>query len=279
MIPVISGLSEIASQYDGFILDLWGVLHDGTEADPGAAHALGELKRFGKRVLLLSNAPRPAQPLVEQMAAMGIGPELYDFLLTSGEATFGFLGCRDRSISGQRLYHMGPAHDESVFAGLGLETVGLEQADFILNTGPWGDETVEDFLPVLTRAAGLGLPMICANPDLWVVRQGQMMPCAGLLAARYEEMGGYVLRFGKPDPAIYAQALGQLGTAPARTLCIGDSMATDITGAVNAGLESLLVGRGIHADDLGVPPQLDRVEALVARYGLKPHGVVSSFVW
>jgi HAD superfamily hydrolase (TIGR01459 family) len=274
VIPLIGGLAEIADRYDGFIVDLWGVLHDGTSAFAGAADALRALKQRGKRVLLLSNAPRRAAPLAAQMAAMGLGAELYDHLLTSGEAVVRLLGEPDHSVPGRRYYLMGPAHDGGLVAGLDLDSVDLDDADFILNVGPWGDQTVEDFLPALSRAAARALPMICANPDLWVVRQGKMMPCAGLLADRYQEMGGPVLRRGKPDPAIYAEALALLGATPARTLCIGDSMVTDMAGAAAAGLDALLVTRGIHAEELGWPPQL---EALARRYGLYPMAAIANF--
>ena len=281
MIP-LAGIGAVAGRYDGFIIDLWGVLHDGQVAYPGAAAALAALKAAGKRVLLLSNAPRRVAPLVEQMAAMGIGPELYDHLLTSGEAVHQALKSRDDPAFaglGRRLYAMGPRHDDNIFAGLDYESVPLEAADFILNTGPWGDETVADFLPALTSGMARGLPMVCANPDRVVVRQGREFPCAGALADVYAELGGTVIWRGKPDPAIYADALALLGTARDRTLCVGDGMPTDITGAAAAGMASLLVTGGIHAAELGPGLDPSRLTRLAERFGLVPNAVVETFVW
>ena len=281
MIP-LAGIGAFAAGYDGLIVDLWGVLHDGFRPYPGAIATLAALKAADKRILLLSNAPRRVAPLIEQMAAMGIGRELYDHLLTSGEAVHDALARRDESVFatlGRRLYPMGPRHDDNVFAGLDYRPVELDQADFILNTGPWGDETVEDFLPALSRGVERGLPMICANPDRMVIREGRALPCAGALADRYHEMGGRVIWRGKPDVAIYTKALAMLGTAPGRTLCIGDGMPTDIAGAVAAGLDSVLVAGGIHGAELGPGLRPERLTALADRFGFAPRAAVEAFIW
>jgi hypothetical protein len=61
-VPILSGLSRLAGAYDAFIVDLWGVLHDGVTAFPEAVACLEQLKARGKRILILSNAPRRAAP-------------------------------------------------------------------------------------------------------------------------------------------------------------------------------------------------------------------------
>ena len=278
----LTGIGGFAADYDGLIIDLWGVLHDGFAAYPGAIATLAALQSAGKRTLLLSNAPRRVAPLVEQMAAMGIGRDLYHHLLTSGEAVHGALARRDDPFFaelGRRLYAMGPRQDDNIFAGLDYESVELDQADFILDTGPWGDETVEDFLPALRRGIERGLPMICANPDRVVVRAGRALPCAGALADRYEQMGGQVAWRGKPDIAIYEESLALLGTDRGRTLCVGDGMPTDILGAVTSGLDSVLVTRGIHGAELGPGLEAARLAALAERFGFAPMAAVEEFVW
>ena len=282
MIRLLSGIGAVAAEYDGLIIDLWGVLHDGFAAYPGAIATLAALKSSGKRTVLLSNAPRRVAPLIGQMAALGIGRELYDHLLTSGEAVYGALARRDDpafAALGRRLYHMGPRQDDSVFAGLDYQTAPLDQADFILDTGPWGEETVEDFLPALRHGVERGLPLICANPDRAVVRAGRAFPCAGALADCYVQMGGRAIWRGKPDIAIYREALALLGTLPDRTLCIGDGMPTDIQGAVAAGLDSVLVTRGIHGAELGTGLDQARLAVLAGRFGFAPTAAVEEFVW
>jgi len=287
-LPIIPGLSAIADQADSFILDLWGVIHDGVEAYAGARDTLVALRAAGKQTLLLSNAPRRADALVEQLARMGIGRELYDHVLSSGEAVHLELQNRTDPFYaglGRNLYHMGPERDENVFQGLDYVAVDLEHADFILNTGPWDlDETVEDYVPAMKTALVRNLPMVCANPDLVVMRQGQPIVCAGALAERYAQMGGVVSMRGKPDPAIYAQALGILNCPRDRVIAVGDALHTDVKGANAAGLAgAVFVTQGIHAKDLGITPgqvpEQSRLDQLVAEDGNVPLAALRSFVW
>ncbi|MGE5548780.1 MAG: TIGR01459 family HAD-type hydrolase [Solirubrobacterales bacterium] len=286
-VRIITGLSEVAAGFDAFILDLWGVVHDGVEAYPGAADTLAAIRAAGKRTLLLSNAPRRGDALVEQMARMGIGRELYDLVLSSGEAVHTELKRRTDpfyAALGPNLYHLGPERDINVYAGLDYAPVDIDHADFILNTGPWDvEETVEDYLPLLTKGIERNLPMVCANPDHVVIRQGRMIVCAGALAARYAEMGGRVSQRGKPDPAIYRLALEMLGVEPGRVLAVGDALHTDIKGANDSGLRAVFVTQGIHAEELGIRPgQTPEPGALrdaYARHGETPLAAIATFRW
>ncbi len=286
-IRIIKGLSEVADGFDGFILDLWGVIHDGVEAYAGARDTLAALRAAGKKTLLLSNAPRRADALVEQLARMGIGRELYDHVLSSGEAVHMELARRTDpfyAALGRQLYHMGPERDENVFAGLDLVPVDIEHADFILNTGPWDlDETVEDYVPKMEQALARKLPMICANPDHVVMRQGKPVVCAGALAERYAHMGGVVSMRGKPDPAIYDNALELLGLARDRVVAVGDALHTDVKGANGAGLRAVFVTQGIHAAELGIrpgdEPDADTLRQVVTRHGERPMAAIATFRW
>lgn len=284
----LSGLSEIAAAYDGFVLDLWGVIHDGFEAYPGVGATLAALKAAGKRTVLLSNAPRRGQVLIDGMTRMGLGRDLYDAVMSSGEAVYLELARRTDPFFarlGTRLYHMGPERDRNVYEGLPYAAVGLDEADFVLNTGPWElDETVEDYLPAMAQARARNLPMICANPDHVVIRQGKRVVCAGALAAAYADMGGLVCQRGKPDPAIYAVALERLGVADrTRVAVVGDALHTDIKGANAAGLASVLVTGGIHADELGIrwgeTPDPIRLAELVRSNGERPTAAMARFAW
>ncbi len=286
-VRIIKGLSEVADGFDGFILDLWGVIHDGVEAYAGARDTLVALRAAGKKTLLLSNAPRRADALVEQLARMGIGRELYDHVLSSGEAVHMELARRTDpfyAALGRQLYHMGPERDENVFAGLDLVPVDIGHADFILNTGPWDlDETVEDYVPKMEQALARKLPMICANPDHVVMRQGKPVVCAGALAERYARMGGVVSMRGKPDPAIYDNALELLGLARDRVVAVGDALHTDVKGANGAGLRAVFVTQGIHAAELGIrpgdEPDADTLRQVVSRHGERPMAAIATFRW
>lgn len=284
---MIKGLSEVAAGFDGFILDLWGVIHDGVEAYAGARDTLAAIRAAGKKTLLLSNAPRRADALVEQLARMGIGRDMYDHVLSSGEAVHLELARRTDPFYaklGRQLYHMGPERDENVFAGLDLVPVDIEHADFILNTGPWDlNETVEDYVPKMKAGLARNLPMICANPDHVVIRQGQPVVCAGALAQRYADMGGVVSMRGKPDPAIYDNALEILGLARTAVLAVGDALHTDVKGANGAGLRAVFVTQGIHAAELGIrpgdEPDSDTLRQVVTRHGETPMAAIATFRW
>lgn len=288
---LLDGFASLAEVYDGFIVDLWGVVHDGVSPYPGAAEALSRLKQMRRRVVLLSNAPRRAEAARAAMRAMGIGDELYDAILTSGEAVHQAL--RDRTDPWfarlpPPLYHLGPARDRNVFDTLALaEAAEPEGAGFVLNTGPddhLAGQTIDEFLPILRRCRAAGLPMICANPDLEVVRGGVRVLCAGALAEAYAELGGDVRALGKPDPAIYRMAMGLLGLGPrARVLGVGDSLRTDIAGAKAAGIDSAWVVGGIHAAELGAQPgslpSRPVLENALIRAGLSPVAVLPAFRW
>lgn len=291
MIARLDRFAPLAERYDGFVLDLWGVIHDGVQPYPGAVATLEGLRRAGKRSVLLSNAPRRSGAAQAAMRAMGIADELYDGILTSGEAVH--LALRDRSdpwfaALGRRFVHIGPERDRNVFDTLDLDEVQApEEAEFVLSTGPDDHkpgQTVEDFVPLLQRSRATNLPMICANPDLEVIRGGVRVICAGALAQKYAAMGGDVRSLGKPDPAIYPTAFDMLGIADRRRiLAVGDALRTDIAGATAAGIDGAWVIGGIHAEELGAVngtlPPAEVLERAAAAQRLKPVAALPAFVW
>lgn len=278
----LAGFREIAGEYDGFVLDLWGVVHDGVRPYPGAPACLAALAAAGKRCVMLTNAPRRSDAVREQLRGMGIPDAHYAGIMTSGEATHAML--RDRPDAwyrglGDRVLHIGPERDRGLYAGLGLTgTDDPARASFVLNTGPDdlgdpSDATAYD--PVLRACAAARLPMICANPDLEVIRGGQRIICAGTLALRYVELGGDVRSLGKPDPAIYAPTLALLEVPPGRVLAVGDALRTDIAGAAAVGLAACWVLGGLHGAHLGG----DGGAAEAARAGLSPLATLPLFAW
>ncbi len=275
---------SLAAEYDGFILDLWGVIHDGVYPYPGATDCLARLRAAGRRVVFLSNAPRRATPVCEALRDMGVADTLYDGVVTSGEATHSML--RDRPdpwwrALGARLYHLGPERDRTVFADLGLDEISNPRdASFVLNTGPDDQTDPTDpaaFDAVLQACWRARLPMICANPDLEVIRGGVRVVCAGTLAQRYTEMGGDVRSLGKPDPTIYSPVLELLRLPRDCVLAVGDSLRTDIAGATAAGIASAWVLGGIH--EMHSDQNIDRIEAEARDTVLSPIATLPRFAW
>jgi HAD superfamily hydrolase (TIGR01459 family) len=275
-----SHFEPLAASYDAFILDIWGVLHDGVAPYPGAVECLESLRKSGKSVVLLSNAPRRARAAAAAMRHMGIPDRLYDGIVTSGEATHAML--RDRgdpffAALGRRVFHLGPERDRNLLDGLDLTLVAApNQADFVLNTGPDDTRDPTDttpFEPDLAEAAARFLPMICANPDLEVIRGGKRVICAGALALRYREFGGGEIAWvGKPDPLIYRPILEELASPESRILAVGDSLRTDIAGAAAIGVDACWVLGGIHAHSFD--PGAD-----AAASGLAPVAAIDAFRW
>lgn len=273
----ISGLSVIAGDYDAFILDLWGVIHDGTQLYPGVHEALVRLRQSGKKVIMLSNAPRRAAKVERVLNALGIERELYDMVLSSGEAGWQWFASGEAEL-GTRYYYIGPDKDTDVMDGLGYERVyDLQQADFVLNVGFGSDEPIADeHAPQLEEALARKLTMVCLNPDLEVVKiSGERFACAGVMAHQYVAMGGDVVWFGKPHRAVYEQCLSALGKmSKKRIVAVGDSLETDIPGALGFGIDCVLITGGILKDK-----SLNEVDHLCAELKLEPTYVAARFSW
>jgi HAD superfamily hydrolase (TIGR01459 family) len=280
---ILTGLREIAAQYHGYILDLWGVLFNGQMPTPYALETLGELRAAGKRTVILSNAPRRAHLVEKRMNEIGIPAALYDHVHSSGEETWQHLKKRDDAFYaslGSACYHIGPPRDDNMIEGVGLHRApSVEEADFILNTGPGADERIEQFEPMLRAARRRDLKMVCANPDLVVAYGDKLFLCGGAIAQRYEELGGKVRWHGKPLPDVYDTAFRLLAIDDRRRiLAVGDSIRTDIAGANAAGIDSLFVATGIHAEELSaIEPH--RLAGAFGAHGENPTAVIDYFKW
>ncbi|MBI3440229.1 MAG: TIGR01459 family HAD-type hydrolase [Proteobacteria bacterium] len=272
---LISGLSEVFGSYEGFILDLWGVVHDGAAPFPDTIPALQLLKKAKRKVWLLSNAPRRAHIVAQRLTEMGVATELYDGVLTSGEMTWQALHDTLLTKWGRRCLHIGRVQDASLYEGLDVELVqDPADADFVLNSGVMDfSDPAEKYLPVLKRCSEHGLPMLCANPDKTVHIENKLVICAGTLADLYATLEGEVVYFGKPYRSVYSRCLQELGSG--RVLAVGDSMLTDIAGATGAGLDSVLVTSGIHREEFAKNDWRN----FLARYPYQPSYVMKSFSW
>jgi HAD superfamily hydrolase (TIGR01459 family) len=251
---------------------------------------MAALKQRGKRILLLSNAPRRSHLAIARMDEMGIPRDVYDGVLTSGEAAQNALAARaddwHRRL-GHRAYLLGPPKDDSALEDVPDERVDdLAQADYIVNVGVRRrTDGLADYEAFLADAARRKLPMVCCNPDLEVLRGDDRELCAGALARRYEELGGEVYYHGKPHAPIYAESLKRLGLSdPRRVLAVGDALRTDVAGAAASGMDSVFVAStGILARDLGIAPFQDPDPAALARLcaaeGTYPTAAISAFRW
>jgi HAD superfamily hydrolase (TIGR01459 family) len=256
IIRQIAGLSEISDHYDVILCDIWGVLHNGVASFTQASDALVSFRRRGGAVILISNAPRPSPPIARQVLKLGVSPDAFNAIVTSGDVTVGLMAQQ----AADRVLHIGPERDLTLLdavadaGGARPKLVALQDAQYALCTGLRNDEgeAPNDYEPELQAMAVRDMMMICANPDIVIHRGDTLIYCAGALARRYEELGGSVVYAGKPYTPIYDRAstlAEHIRGAPIekpRVLAIGDGMRTDIIGASRAGLDALFVTGGIH---------------------------------
>ncbi len=274
---LLTGLSQIANDYDTLICDVWGVLHNGATPFAAACDALKQFRKRG-RVILLSNAPRPASDLEEQFLRIGVPLDIYDTIVTSGMAAREDLA-RRAARGGLAMHHLGPPRDHGVFDGLGITLTDVANAEVVLCTGPYDDEVEgpDDYRDMLADMKARGLPMLCANPDFQVQRGGKLVYCAGALARAYEAIGGPVVYYGKPHLPIYDHVRAVSAGAP-RPLAIGDGMHTDIRGANAAGIDALFIADGVHGEDVREFTQSHMAE-LLGGAGVGARAAMRALVW
>lgn len=285
-IPEITGLSAVIGRYEAVISDVWGVLHNGIVATPGAQEALAAARQAGCAVVLLTNAPRPPDSIARQLQSLAIGPDCCDQIVSSGGVTRALL----EKEGNAPFFHLGPPRDAALYRGLKARPVSFEEASLILCTGPFDDETetAGDYRAMMEAALKRRLRLFCANPDLIVERGDRLIPCAGAIADLYEKMGGEVIWVGKPRAMVYSIAYDRiaavLGRKPdaKRILCIGDAFRTDIAGARAGGHDSIMTLAGIHAHQIHLNAAgHDRraLADLAAQSGERPTMCMASLVW
>ncbi len=262
----IENFAEITSHYDAVFCDVWGVLHNGVSPFLKAAAALQAAREAGLTVVLITNSPRIAPLVVEQLRNIGIQDEAYDRIVTSGDVTRGLI-----AEGPKKVFLLGPDRDIAIIEGIGVTRVPADEADCVVCTGFFDDETEtpEDYTDMLKAFQARGVPMICANPDLIVERGHKMIPCAGAMAAYFDQLGGKTRIAGKPHKPIYDAVLsvareirGDLKMD--RILAIGDGMPTDVRGALDYGLDLLYISGGIHAAEYTLNGETD--EAILTAY-------------
>ncbi len=278
----IHGLSQIASQFNGILCDVWGVLHNGVTVFPAAVDALEAYRRdYGGPVVLITNAPRPSQEIEYFLNQLGVPRHCYDMIVSSGDVVQADL----RALEHAKVFHIGRSENHGLFHGVNFEFTAPEDAEIIVCSG-FNDRSVEEPEDYRSRFEGylkLGLPLICANPDIVAEKGDKLVWCAGALARLYSEMGGHVIITGKPYSPIYEMACTKLDALAGRSfekteiLAIGDGLPTDIKGANAQGIPSLFLTDGIHAADLA--GDAEAVHRMLENEGLQTHSFMGRLSW
>jgi HAD superfamily hydrolase (TIGR01459 family) len=250
----LSGLKKIDSKFDIFFVDLWGVIHNGIECFSEAIKALENIKK-NKKIILISNAPRPSSSVKKFLEKIKLKKNFYNLLVTSGDSTRWYL---KKNYKKGYFYHLGPDRDKSLFKNLSVRKSSLDKANFVVCTGVNNNsDSLNKYLPILKKIKNKKLKMICANPDLIVHRGNKTEYCAGSIASLYEKIGGTVIYFGKPYKYFYdyvSEAFKKKYKKKIdkkKVLAIGDNLNTDILGANNYKVKNLFITGGIHKSEWG----------------------------
>jgi HAD superfamily hydrolase (TIGR01459 family) len=275
-------LRDLVEHTDVVLSDIWGVVHNGLESFPEACEALHTFRSGGGTVILITNAPRPADSVQQQLRKLGVADDVYDAIVSSGDLTRHYVARHP----GQKVFLMGSERHDTIHHGLDLTLSPLEKADYILCAGLFDDETetAEDYRPMMLQALDHKLPLICANPDIVVERGDRLIYCAGAVAELYRELGGEVIFYGKPHRPIYERAIELAAerrgrpTPLERVLAIGDSVRTDLTGAHGFGIDCLFLTRGIHSKEFEGIDQLDPA-SVKELFGHPPRALMRELKW
>lgn len=269
---------ELIDKYDIWLIDLYGVMHDGSLVFDEAYSALIKLAKSNKRVFFISNAPRLAENEINKIIKLGIDEELFSGLLTSGSLCSNFL-VQNSSNFGKNYYYFGMEHNRSLLSNLSAfnEVENLLDSNFIILSGPlqWGADP-SHYSDFFDKAISINLPLVCPNADKRVSLNGNIYLCAGSFANYYENLGGKVYWFGKPHQSIFEESIKILESSKmiavdkSKIIMVGDSLETDILGANNFGIDSLLCHKtGIHAEL--------NLNEFLSQYNAKPNYIIDAF--
>jgi HAD superfamily hydrolase (TIGR01459 family) len=281
-IPIGASISAIAGPRKAWLVDLWGVMHNGVAANAAAVDACVTFRRQGGTVVFLSNAPRPWTSVAQQLERLGVARGSWDHIITSGDVTRQIL----QNAHYETVYHLGPDRDLGLYEGLEVARTLSSEADLIVCTGLFDDEreTADAYRHALAGLARRQVPMLCANPDLAVIRGERLIPCAGAVAQVFEALGGAVTYAGKPYRGIYDRAIAAVAVTRGahvdthELLAIGDGILTDIRGATSAGIPAVYIASGVHLPD-GVGLDATSLATLFPDPESRPIAAMPALAW
>jgi HAD superfamily hydrolase (TIGR01459 family) len=272
-------ISEIFKNYDTFVIDLWGVMHDGIKLNSKAIEAVDHLNNNDKKIVFLSNAPRPSSKVIDFLLKIKMDKKHLTNVMTSGEAAMQAI---NQYKFGKKFFHLGPPRDSSLFEKIKNNLTSIDNCDFILCTGLFDEDDPDLNKKQLHEndmdyyknflASYSSKKLICTNPDLIVHRGDKKEYCAGYIAKIFEELGGKVIYYGKPHKEIYELCFKK----NEKVLAIGDNLRTDIKGANNLNKDCLFISNGVHRDEFSNNSELD---SLLEKYKVKANYFQTELKW
>ncbi len=286
------GISDISDTYMGFIIDQWGVLHDGQKLYDGVLECLEQLKGRGKKIIILSNSAATGDENIKILKKMGLSKDLCNYVVTSGELIRNEITNQSEGLFkgyGKKCFVFGHKEANSIFEGTDIEmTDNISEASFLLIAGSDPKfSSIQDYTPILKEAVRKGLKAICTNPDSHALLGASYLMGPGMISKTFEDFGGVIQYIGKPHAPIFkhcVQLLQKHDIYPAQTVMIGDTMAHDIMGAHYVNIDTCLVKTGMHAGvfkNCNGPAEVDRtLDVLITHYNhIRPRYLVDHFEW
>ena len=273
----LNSILDIIDNYDNFILDQWGVMHNGKTGYKHAIDTVRHLEDKNKKLFIISNSSKRKKSSEDRLPTLGFNKNSFINVLTSGEMIWETIHQKYVSfLDKKKCFHI---HDTSKEDGLdfrkGLNltyTEDITESELILACTPFPNMQPIDYIPILDNAIENKLIMYCANPDFETVekKNKENIFCMGIIAEIYKKMGGEVIIKGKPDTSIYIKSTESLDIDKARTIAVGDSLFHDIKGASNFNIDSILVKSGIHKDTT-------TINKLCQNHEIKPNFLIDNF--
>ena len=265
----LNHLAEIYRSYDTFIIDLWGVVHDGVKLNLKAVEAIENLIENKKKVIFLTNAPRPCSIVKQYLLNLGMKENLLKNIMSSGEASMKAL---EKERFGKLFFHLGPNKDNEIFKNIKKNKSTIDQCEFILCTGliEGKEEDLEYHKNLLKKY--ISKKLICTNPDLIVHKGEATQFCAGTIAKLFESIGGVSVYFGKPYKEIYQMCF----TDKEKVITIGDNLNTDVRGANNMNVDCIFISNGVHRSEFKNESEL---QTLLSKYKVNANYYQLKLIW
>ena len=265
----LNHLSEVFDVYDTFVIDLWGVIHNGIKLNEKAMEAVAQLRKKSKKIVFLSNAPRPSAKVIDFLLNMKMDKKYLVNVMTSGEAAMHAI---NQNKFGKKFFHLGPPRDSSIFEKIKDNKTIIDHCEFILCTGLFDgkEEDMNYYKNFLSKH--ISKKLVCTNPDLTVHRGDKEEYCAGYIAKIFEELGGKVIYYGKPYREIYELCFKE----NEKVLAIGDNLRTDIKGANNLNKDCLFISNGVHRNEFNSNLELEK---LLNKYKVKANYFQKELQW
>ena len=273
----LKSISEIVNKYENYIIDQWGVMHNGVIGYKHAIETINFLEKKNKNLFIISNSSKRQKSSKDNLPKLGFNEKSFIRILTSGEMIWQTIDQKYSQLDTKKsCFHIYDENKEDGFVfreGLNLSFVDkIDNADFILACTPFTGMQPIDYIPILDKAVSKNLIMYCANPDFETIENNnnKNIFCMGTIAEIYKTMGGEVIIKGKPEKDIYIEATSSIKLDKMKTIAIGDSIFHDIKGANNFAIDSILVKSGIHKD-------LRTIKILCKNHQIEPTYIIDNF--